>query len=96
MSEQGMVKVRPATSDDVAALRGLFGQASGDACRRLATSGAFLAVAGDEVVGVGDCDECDQAAVFVAPGWRGRGIGRLLADALGRPAEATAVLGDVA
>ena len=98
MSEQGVVvEVRPAAPSDVTALRGLFGEASGETCLRLATSGGVLvAVAGDEVVGVGDCDECGQAAVFVAAGWRGRGVGRRLASALGRPAAKTAVLGDVA
>jgi GNAT superfamily N-acetyltransferase len=82
---------------DVAELRRLFADASGETCVRLAsTPGAAVAVVDGEIVGVASCDASEQAAVFVAADWRGRGVGRLLALAMGRPAAATAVLGDVA
>jgi hypothetical protein len=97
MSEQGAVQVRPAAIDDVGGLRRLFLDASGEACVRMAsTDGALVAVADGEIVGIASCDASDQVAVFVAAGWRGHGVGRLLAEAMGRPSAATAVLGDVA
>jgi GNAT superfamily N-acetyltransferase len=97
MSEQGAVQVRLATAADVGGLQRLFNDASGEACVRMAaTDGALVAVADGEIVGIASCDASDQVAVFVAAAWRGRGVGRLLANAMGRPSAATAVLGDVA
>jgi hypothetical protein len=97
MLDQGAVQVRPPTADDVGSLRRLFVDATDDACLRMASAaGALVAVADGEVVGIASCDASDQVAVFVAAGWRARGVGRLLALAMGRPAAATAVLGDVA
>jgi GNAT superfamily N-acetyltransferase len=97
-------RIRQVDVEDVSSLRRLFEGASGDVCLRLATSGETLVAeaADGEVVAVAGLAPggVRDAAVFVAPGWRGVGLGRSLADAIGqlraqdgRPA---AMLGEVA
>jgi GNAT superfamily N-acetyltransferase len=97
-------RIRRVDVEDVASLRRLFEGAPGDVCVRLATGDETLVAvaADDEVVAVAGLAPggVRDAAVFVAPGWRGLGIGRSLADAVGdlraqdgRPA---AMLGDAA
>src|SRR4051812_24783824 len=99
-------RIRRVEVADVASLRSLFEGAPEDVCLRLATTGETLVAvspSGDgEVVGVAGLAPggVRDAAVFVAPGWRGLGVGHSLADAItqlrvrdGRPA---AMLGDAA
>src|SRR4051794_32329304 len=97
-------RIRRVEVADVASFRSLFEGAPEDVCLRLATTGETLVAVSptDEVVGVAGlaAGGIRDAAVFVAPGWRGVGIGGALAEAIadlraadGRPA---AVLGDAA
>jgi GNAT superfamily N-acetyltransferase len=75
-------RIRRVDVADVPSLRRLFEGSSGDACVRLATSGeAVVAVSmGGEVVGVAGLGpsfdgQPVEAAAFVTPLWRGRGVG---------------------
>src|SRR4051794_14362567 len=99
-------RIRRVEVADVASLRSLFEGAPEDVCLRLATTGETLVAVsmgdGDEVVGVAGRARggVRDAAVFVAPGGRGLGVGGAVADAIahlraqdGRPA---AMLGEVA
>ena len=90
--------VRPVREDDAAALRRLFVGSTAAACRQLAhdASGALVASDGRGlVVGVarwhriGDAGGEAEVAVFVAEGWRGRGVGSQLAAAAERLAGAS-------
>jgi GNAT superfamily N-acetyltransferase len=90
-------RLRRVELGDVESLRRLFGGSSGDSCLRLALVGVgVVAVSVDEggapVVGVAGLgpsfgDQPVELAVFVAPAWRGRGVGRALAEAAQRLAD---------
>ena len=101
-------RIRRVGVEDVSSLRRLFEGAPGEVCVRLATSGETLVAVADDGEQVGDvvavaglaAGGVRDGAVFVAPGWRGLGIGGALAEEIarlrvqdGRPA---AMLGEVA